>query len=194
MGLKPDEVIYQTFTLFSKQPNAFDLGQRVVGLENGTYPAKTESLFIPSTSPFNGYLISRLEPIQKPKAGQVELGLAYSKIGNLQNARKPGGVERLFQTHLNPPGGEWVGIVKVFGTVMHFGYQMPAKELSNLQVKPAKYQIETPFNVIVVTGLNLDQRFNRLSILEEAVFKENAPQACLELVLNDLKALPTYSI
>ncbi|MBU1201239.1 MAG: hypothetical protein KJ583_05635 [Nanoarchaeota archaeon] len=194
MTLSINNVIDETFKLFGKFQNAADFGNREIGLDWGAFQVNLDSLFIPTLSGNEGYMVSRVVPLQEVKLGQPERSIAYTNISGLENVKGTQGVSNLFNLHLIPPGGEKFGIVKVYGTLMHYNCQKLPQEITEHQVQKAKYDIETPLNVIVVSGLNLDPKFNKLNILQEAVYDSQAPMKCFGIVLNDLKIMPTYRI
>jgi len=194
MALSLKDVIDETFELFGKFQNATAFGKREIGLDCGAFRVILDTVFIPAQSENEGYMVSRVVPLQEVKSGQPERSIAYTNLGGLENIEWEQGVSNLFNIHLIPPGGEKVGIVKVYGTLMHYGYQKLPQEITEHQVKKAKYNIEAPLNVIVISGLSLDPKFNKLKILQEASYGSQAPMKCFGLVLDDLKAMPTYRL
>jgi hypothetical protein len=194
MALSITDVIDQTWGLFGRFRKAANLGRKEIGLDCGAFRVSLDSVFIPTLSGNEGYMVSRVVPLQAVKLGQPERSIAYTNISGLENLRGAQGVRNLFNMHLIPPGGEKVGIVKVYGTLMHCGYQKSPQEITEHQVRKAKYDIEAPLNVIVISGLDLDPRFSKLKILQEATYDPQAPMRCFEIVLDDLKLMPTYRL
>jgi hypothetical protein len=194
MSLSIDTVIDEIFELFSKFRNAASLGKREIRLDWGAFPVSLESFFIPTTSGNEGYMVSKVTPLKNVKMGQPELSIAYSSMSGLDNIKGPKDVARLFEKHLIPPGGEKVGIVKVYGSLVHYGYKNNPAEIIEHQVQKPKYNIEAPLGVIVISDLNLDPRFNTLQILQEAKYDPQAPMKCCGIALEDLKSMPTYRL
>ena len=195
MIISPSQVIDETYSIFSRFQTGADLGQREIGLDNGAHRVSLDSFFIPTLSGGNGgYLVSKVRALQAVKQGQPEKALMYTNISGLENVRGPQKVSDLFKLHLLPPGGEKVGILNVYGSLVHYGFQKSPEEITENQSQTARYNIETHFNVIVISRLSLDSRFNTLKVLQEAAYNPQAPMTCFGKVLDDLKKMPIYRI
>lgn len=192
-----DESLDATFSELTSAPNAADLGARDIHFQEsyGIVVHSVRSVFIPTTSPNDGIVISRTRAKTPPKSGQVEGGVAYTKIARLDRVRKPSGVDRLFALHLNPPDGTKVALVKVAGWIYHFTVQKTQEAVKEHLVSEPEFDIETPGGAIVVTSdLNFDERFTRLKVIREAVYLPSVVEHLVALVTEDLQRLTTYGL
>jgi len=87
MALSLTEVIDEIFELFGKFQNAADLGKREIGLDWGAFRVSLDSLFIPTLSGNEGYMVSRVVPLQEVKLGQPERSIVYTNISGLENIK-----------------------------------------------------------------------------------------------------------
>ncbi len=192
-----DEALDKAFEVLTSAPNAASLGNKEIGFQEayGIVVHSLDPVFIPTTSPNDGVLISRTRARTPPKSGQVEGGLAYTNITRLDKVSQPGGVDRLFQIHLLPPDGRKTGVVKAAGWIHHLSASQVRQEVREHLISEPEFDIETPGGAVLVTSdVNFDERFTRLRIVREALYAPGVVSYLVALVQDDLRRLPTYSL
>ncbi len=194
--MRIDDALDQVFEEFAGISNAASLGTREINFQEpyGLVVHLVRSVFIPTTSPNDGILLSRTKSKTPPKSAQVEGGLAYTKISHLERVSQPGGVDRMFMFHLNPPDGTKVGIVKVAGWIYHFTLSRTQEAIETHLITKPEFDFDTPHGAIVFSGLNLDERFTKLRVIREAIYDAAIVSYLYEMTEEDLRGLPVYSL
>jgi hypothetical protein len=188
-----DEVLDAVFGVLASPPNAASLGTKEINFQEsyGLIVHSVKSAFIPVTSPNDGLLVSRTRAVTPPRSGQVEGGLAYTNIRGLDRVSQPGGVARMFMLHLNPPGTK-AAIVKVAGWIYHFSASGAKEAIEDHVIRKAEFDFDTPGGAIVFSGMNLDERFTKLRVLNETSYEPLIVPRICELVRADLQEMQTY--
>lgn len=177
--MKADEVLDAVFEHYAAIENAAELGKRNIQFqeEYGDVSHAVKSVFIATTSPNDGIMVSRTTTVTPPLPAQVEGGIAYSNFTNLGGVSGPGGVARLFRLHLNPTEGKRAAIVKVAGWLVHVVSSSESQPIMDHLLKEPKYDALVKQRVV-----------------SDAEYGPALVTMICDLIEQDLKSLPIHSI